>query len=139
MKRAVTSLAIMLALLGTAVAAANGAQQAIVKSYADQARSTDPAFKGFSAARGDAFFHARHAGGKPETPTCTSCHTDNPKARGKTRAGKVIEPMAASANPKRFTDAADVEKWFRRNCNDVLGRACTPAEKGDVLTYLLGE
>ncbi|HET6803481.1 MAG TPA: DUF1924 domain-containing protein, partial [Casimicrobiaceae bacterium] len=26
---------------------------------------------------------------------------------------------------------------FRRNCNDVLSRACTPQEKGDVLAYLL--
>jgi hypothetical protein len=30
-----------------------------------------------------------------------------------------------------------VEKWFKRNCNDVLARACTPAEKADVLAYLL--
>jgi hypothetical protein len=30
-----------------------------------------------------------------------------------------------------------VEKWFKRNCNDVAGRACTALEKGDVLTYLL--
>ena len=32
---------------------------------------------------------------------------------------------------------AKVEKWFARNCNDVLGRACTPVEKGDVLAWLL--
>ena len=32
---------------------------------------------------------------------------------------------------------AKVEKWFKRNCNDVLGRVCTPLEKGDVLSYLL--
>jgi hypothetical protein len=30
-----------------------------------------------------------------------------------------------------------VEKWFRRNCNDVLGRTCTPSEKADVMAYLL--
>ena len=41
------------------------------------------------------------------------------------------------ANPDRFSDAATTEKWFRRNCNDVLGRECTPQEKGDVLTWLL--
>ncbi len=57
---------------------------------------------------------------------------------GKTRAGKDIEPMAASVNPKRYADRAEVEKWFKRNCNDVVGRECTLAEKGDVLTYLLG-
>jgi hypothetical protein len=29
-----------------------------------------------------------------------------------------------------------MEKWFKRNCGDVLGRVCTPAEKGDVIAYL---
>ena len=47
--------------------------------------------------------------------------------------------MAASANPKRFTDAIEVEKWFKRNCGDVLGRECTAIEKGDVLAYLLSK
>jgi hypothetical protein len=30
-----------------------------------------------------------------------------------------------------------VEKWFKRNCNDVVGRACTAQEKGDVLAYVM--
>ena len=93
---------------------------------------------GFSADRGKAFFRDRHTGGKPETPVCTECHTTDLTKQGKTRAGKDIEPMAASVNAKRYTDKAEVEKWFKRNCNDVLGRECTLAEKGDVLTYLLG-
>jgi hypothetical protein len=46
--------------------------------------------------------------------------------------------MAASASPKRYSDPAEVEKWFKRNCGDVLGRECTATEKGDVLVYLLG-
>ena len=25
---------------------------------------------------------------------------------------------------ERFADAAKTEKWFRRNCNDVVGREC---------------
>ena len=45
--------------------------------------------------------------------------------------------MAPAVNPERFTDAAKTEKWFRRNCNDVAGRECTPAEKADVLAWLL--
>ena len=93
---------------------------------------------GFSADRGKAFFRDRHTGGKPDTPVCTECHTTDLSKPGKTRAGKDIEPMAASVNVKRYTDKAEVEKWFKRNCNDVLGRECTLAEKGDVLTYLLG-
>ena len=34
------------------------------------------------------------------------------------------------------TDEAKVDKWFRRNCNDVLSRECTAVEKADVLAYL---
>jgi len=30
-----------------------------------------------------------------------------------------------------------VDKWFKRNCNDVAKRACTAREKGDVLAYLM--
>jgi hypothetical protein len=29
-----------------------------------------------------------------------------------------------------------VEKWFKRNCSDVLGRACSAQEKGDLLAWL---
>jgi urocanate hydratase len=43
----------------------------------------------------------------------------------------------AAADPERFTDSGVVDKWFRRNCNDVLGRLCTAKEKGDVLQYLM--
>ena len=114
------------------------AQKTIYDSFAAAAKTADAAFTDFSASRGQAFFLGQHAGGKPDTASCTACHTTDPKKSGRTRAGKEILPMAASANPKRFTDAADVEKWFRRNCNDVLGRDCTVVEKGDVLAYLLG-
>jgi hypothetical protein len=51
--------------------------------------------------------------------------------------GKPITALAPAANPQRFTDAAKTEKWFRRNCNDVLGRECSAAEKADVLGWLL--
>jgi hypothetical protein len=74
----------------------------------------------------------------PTQLSCASCHTDSPKAAGKhAKTNKVIEPLAPSANPKRFSDAAQVEKWFKRNCNDALGRACTTQEKGDFMTYVL--
>lgn len=36
-----------------------------------------------------------------------------------------------------FTDTAKVNKWFRRNCKDVLSRECSAGEKADVLAYLL--
>lgn len=103
---------------------------AILKSEA----SSTPGFQGFSAARGETFFKTKHGG----EWSCTSCHTENTTAEGKhAKTGKVIKPIAPSANAERFTDMAKVEKWFKRNCNDVLERVCTPQEKGDVLIYLL--
>ncbi|MFA7416183.1 MAG: DUF1924 domain-containing protein [Rhizobium sp.] len=120
-----------LSLLAAAPANADPARDAILKGYA-----TEAGVSSFSADAGKAFFQGTHTGGKPDTPSCTTCHTADPKSPGKTRAGKPIEPMAVSANPSRFTDVATVEKWFRRNCTSVLGRECTAQEKGDVLTYL---
>lgn len=94
----------------------------------------EPGFQGFSAERGETFFKAKHGG----EWSCASCHTENPVTQGKhAKTGKVIQPLAPSANAERFTDPAKVAKWFKRNCNDVLERVCTPQEKGDVLAYLL--
>ena len=45
--------------------------------------------------------------------------------------------MSPNTNPERFSDAAKVNKWFKRNCNDVLKRECTAEEKGNLLTYLM--
>jgi len=99
-----------------------------------EARRATPAFTGFSAERGGQFFNARHGGDW----NCATCHTSDPRRPGRHAAtGKDIAPLAPAANPERFTTASTVEKWFRRNCNDVLGRACTPLEKGDVLAWLL--
>ena len=112
-------------------AQADPARDAIIAQFKAQAGVSS-----FSADRGRKFFHAKHAGGKPETPSCTTCHTNDPRNFGKTRVGKVIDPMAVSRNPQRFTDPKKVAKWFRRNCKTVLGRECNAQEKGDILTYL---
>ncbi len=90
-----------------------------------------------SPADGKALFMATHGGGKPDTPSCTTCHTANPTAGGEARTGKPIEPLAPGANPKRFTDTAFVEKWFGRNCNSVLGRDCSAKEKADIISWLM--
>ena len=58
---------------------------------------------------------------------------------GVTRAGKPIEPMAVSKTPNRYTDHRKVAKWFRRNCKSVLGRQCSPREKGDFLTFMINQ
>ncbi|MBL3588585.1 MAG: DUF1924 domain-containing protein [gamma proteobacterium endosymbiont of Lamellibrachia anaximandri] len=69
--------------------------------------------------------------------SCVDCHGNNLKLPGKhIRTGKVIEPLAPSVNPKRFTDQRKVEKWFIRNCKWTMGRECSSQEKGDLLVYL---
>lgn len=99
-----------------------------------QQASETAGFQGFSAVRGEQFFNATHG----NDWSCSTCHTRNPTAPGKhAKTNKVIQPMAPAANAERFTDQAKVDKWFKRNCNDVLDRVCTPQEKGDVLTYLM--
>jgi mono/diheme cytochrome c family protein len=69
---------------------------------------------------------------------CASCHGATPVTAGRhVVTGKAIQALAPAANPGRFTDAAKAQKWFRRNCQDVLGRECTATEKADVLAWLL--
>lgn len=105
----------------------------IQKGFEAAARSATPGFTGFSAQRGEQFFKSPHG----NDWSCASCHTENPLGQGRhAKTGKTVAPLAPAANPQRFSDAATVEKWFRRNCNDVLARECTAQEKGDVLQYL---
>ena len=126
-----------LAILVVSSAGAESAQQPLLDFYAAGAKSLDVGFAGFSAERGKVLFTSRFPGGRPETPSCTACHTADPTKIGQTRAGKDIDPMAVSANPRRYTDPEKVEKWFGRNCRNVLGRECTATEKGDLITFML--
>ncbi|PXW93657.1 uncharacterized protein DUF1924 [Sphaerotilus hippei] len=85
------------------------------------------------AERGRVFFTSRHGG----EWSCASCHGSPPTDPGRHAAtGKSIHPLAPAFNARAFTDTAKVDKWFRRNCKDVLDRECSAAEKADVLTYL---
>jgi len=100
----------------------------------EKSASSTPDFQGFSAERGKIFFETKHG----QDWSCSTCHTDNPAAQGKhAKTDKPIKPLAPSANTERFTKMKKIKKWFKRNCNDVLDRLCTPQEKGDVLAYLL--
>ena len=106
----------------------------IERSLEAEARQSSSGFTGFSAQRGERFFNTRHVGDW----SCATCHTADPRQAGRhATTGKSIAPLAPTANPDRFTNPARVEKWFGRNCNDVLGRTCTATEKGDVLAWLL--
>jgi len=121
--------------LGLPALPAMGATPAEIQSGLEAAaRAATPGFGGFSAARGEQFFKSTHG----NDWSCASCHTQTPQAPGKhVKTGKAIAPLAPAANRERFADAAKVEKWFKRNCGDVLGRVCSAQEKGDVLAYLM--
>ena len=87
-----------------------------------------------SAAEGRIFFTSTHG----SKWTCASCHGEtSTKVSKHASTGKAIDPLAPAANPDAFTDTARVDKWFRRNCKDVLSRECTAAEKSDVIAFLL--
>ncbi|MDD2713577.1 MAG: DUF1924 domain-containing protein [Simplicispira sp.] len=111
-----------------------GAQAGDTTAALQMQRWNDVAAAPASAERGRAFFNRTHGG----EWSCASCHGNPPT--GSTRhasTGKSIGPLAPAFNPTRFTDTAKADKWFRRNCNDVLKRECTASEKADVLAWLL--
>jgi len=143
--RTVSARPLLLAALAVAWALPSGgpasaaAAKEMIAGYAAEAKAGDKTFTAFSADRGRILFFSRPAAGKPETPSCTSCHTSSPAGAGQTRAGKEIAPMALSRSPGRYGDAKKVEKWFRRNCKGVLGRVCTALEKGDFLTFMISQ
>ncbi|NJD05147.1 MAG: DUF1924 domain-containing protein [Methylococcaceae bacterium] len=120
--------------LASATTLAHAAQpQDFLADFQQTARQENPQFAGFDAGRGAQFFSRRHGDW-----SCSTCHTDKPTQPGKHAVtDKTIAPLAPAANPERFADPRKVAKWFKRNCNDVLKRECSAAEKGDVLTYLL--
>ena len=99
----------------------------MLKKYAQEAKSAP------SIANGELFFSSKHG----KDWSCSTCHGMPPTTEGKHAVTKkTIKPMAPAFNPERFTDEAKVEKWFKRNCNDVLGRECVASEKADVMAYL---
>ena len=87
-----------------------------------------------SPARGEQFFNAKHG----KEWSCASCHENPPNHDTKhIVTGKVIKALSPNANPERFVDQAKADKWFKRNCNDVVARECTAQEKADVLAWLM--
>jgi hypothetical protein len=134
MLRIFYSLGLFVAVAGLTAQSAFAETPAEVLAALNAEASATPGFQGFSSARGENFFKTKHN----HDLSCSSCHTENPAAQGKhSETGKLIKPLAPAANEERFTDMKKVKKWFKRNCNDVLDRECTPQEKGDFLTYLL--
>ena len=114
-----SALGVVYAFLGALSLGACGPQSAAERG---QALFSDPAF---SPSPSNLF-------------SCATCHGARPVAPGRhASTQRDIAPLAPAAHAARFTDTAKTEKWFRRNCNDVLGRECTPGEKADVLAWLM--
>jgi len=136
------------------------APERLLEGYVQQAKAVDPAFAGFSPERGREFYLSKHAIKGVGAVSCASCHRKDPREQVKAhrvdilcRACHVIndeehpnpkeaklryiEPFAPHANPKRFSNSAHVEEFFKVNCTMVLKRECTPVEKGDLIAWLL--
>jgi hypothetical protein len=124
--------AVLVLLLGAARAVPAAPVDDLLQQYRSQGAGP------FSAAAGEKFWdHPVTDPKSGEARRCALCHTTDLRATGKHAVtGKLIKPMAPSANAERLTDAAKIEKWFDRNCKWTLGRPCTPQEKGDVLTMI---
>ena len=115
-----------------------------MKTYMDglstEAKAQNASFTGFDAKRGEALFFSQHTGKKGTQMSCTTCHSTNLKNGGQNvNTNKPITALAPSANPTRLTDVSEVEKWLRRNFNDVFAREGTALEKGDVLSYIINQ
>ena len=120
------------AVIAPASAADDAVISALLKGYEGQGASK------FSASRAEAMWTQNFVDAKTgDKRRCALCHTEDLRRMGKQAVtGKVIEPLAPSANPKRLTDPEHIEKWFLRNCKWTLGRECTPQEKGDFLSMI---
>ena len=126
--------AVVMAASAALWAPANSAWAGDTTPQAQLQRWTAEAGAPGQADRGKTFFGSKHGG----EWSCATCHNAPPTQEGKhPNTGKVVPVLAPAFNAQAFTDTAKVDKWFRRNCKDVLSRECTPAEKADVLAYLL--
>ncbi|WP_126446053.1 DUF1924 domain-containing protein [Sulfuricystis multivorans] len=125
---------VILSLAASTALAATPAE--LLATYRAEAAKVAPNFQP-SAGRGAEFF-ARRFGISAKMPACTSCHTEKPTQAGRhVVTDKAIKPMAPAANSQRFTDLAKTEKWFGRNCKEVVGRECTAAEKADFVAFMM--
>lgn len=118
----------------------NAPMKTYMEGLSAEAKAANPSFTGFDAKRGEALFVSKHTGKKGSEMSCTTCHSTNLKNGGQNvNTNKPITALAPSVNPTRLTDVAEVEKWLRRNFNDVFAREGSALEKGDVLTYIINQ
>lgn len=96
--------------------------------------------KDFSAERGKSMWSKEFTNADAAGRSCSGCHGTDLTQKGKhLKTKRPIQPMAVSANAKRYTDTKKIEKWFTRNCKWTWGRECSAQEKGDFLEYLIAQ
>ena len=118
---------LLLVMISLVKAVFSAVPQELLKGYEAQSGKA-------SSARGEQLFNTKHG----KEWSCASCHDSPPNHDTKhIVTGKVIKPLFPNVNSERFVDQVKVEKWFKRNCNDVLARECTAQEKADVLAWLM--
>lgn len=113
---------------------ASPASDALFAQYkAEGAGKADPA-------RGKANWAKEVKSESGEMKSCAKCHTTDLTVAGRhIKTKKAIEPMAPRVNNKRFIDAKEVDKWFKRNCKDTWGRECTAQEKSDFVAFFFAQ
>src|SRR3989339_64782 len=101
--------------------------QGVLAELAKESKAKDPAFTEFSAERGKTFYFFEHTdSAEGDKRSCATCHKSDPMLPSKHAVtGKKIDPLSPKVQRDRFTKAAKVEKWFRRNCKWTLERECT--------------
>ena len=123
-------------LLATASAWADTPLRSLVY-YSTEAKRNQPGFVADSE-RGRSFV-MRDWGVSQSLSSCAACHGDQPNNSGRhALTGDPIPALSPTLTPKRFSNPARVEKQFKRDCNDVLGRMCTAEEKADFIKFVMG-
>jgi len=128
------NLIIILALSNTGVtlAANTPAVEGLLKKY-----EAESGIK-FSVQAGNELWRKEFVSAKTgDNRSCTSCHTSKLISTGThIKTKKPIEPLAPSVNSERLMETKTINKWLKRNCKWTMGRECSTAEKGHLLTYI---
>ncbi|MDD5359736.1 MAG: DUF1924 domain-containing protein [Sulfurovaceae bacterium] len=115
----------------------NPSMQSYINGLKIEAKKSNSNFTDFSAQRGEQIFTSKHIGKRGKEISCTSCHGSNLTLPSKNAfTNKTIDPLSPKVNSQRLTDVLEVQKWLKRNFNDVYKREGTAQEKGDVLYYI---
>ncbi len=114
----------------------NSNMQSYLVTLKEQAKKENSEFMEFDAKRGEQLFFAKSSASGKEM-SCTSCHKQDITQDGfSEKKNKKIKPLAPSVNQNRLTDVDEVQKWLKRNFNDVYAREGSAQEKGDVIMFI---